>query len=172
MTCSVENESGALFPFDAQALAAGVVEAVLDEEKCPYETEVNVLITGEEGIREFNRAYRGIDAPTDVLSFPNISFRRPADFSPAEENAADHFQPDTGELILGDIILSADRIFSQAADYGHSVKREFAFLVAHSALHLCGYDHMTPEEASVMEEKQERILQGLGITRDRTDAPA
>ena len=169
MTFNVENESGVRFPFDTAQLAGRVVEAVLDEEACPYETEVNILITGEEEIRKFNLEYRGIDAATDVLSFPNISFLRPADFAPVEESEADYFQPDSGELILGDIILSANRIFSQAAEYGHSVKREFAFLIAHSALHLCGYDHMAPADAAVMEEKQEEILKKLGISRERTD---
>jgi len=86
-----------------------------------------------------------------------------------EENEADYFQPDSGELILGDIILSADRICSQAEAYGHSLKREFAFLVAHSMLHLCGYDHETDEEAAVMEHRQDAILNGLGITRDCMD---
>ena len=83
-----------------------------------------------------------------------------------EEEAADCFEPDSGELILGDIILSLDRIREQAKEYGHSEKREFAFLVAHSMLHLCGYDHETPEEASAMEQKQKEVLETLHITRD------
>lgn len=169
MTISVENESGVRFPFDPQALSGLVAEAVLDEENCPYEAQVNVLITDEEGIRAFNREYRHIDAGTDVLSFPNISFRQPADFSPAEESPADYFEPESGELILGDIILCADRILAQAAEYGHSVRREFAFLVAHSMLHLCGYDHETPEDAAVMEAKQTKLLNGLGIPRESAE---
>lgn len=75
------------------------------------------------------------------------------------------FGPDTGELVLGDIMISVDKVREQAESYGHSTKREFAFLVAHSMLHLCGYDHMEPEEAEVMEQKQEELLTGLGITR-------
>lgn len=165
MTFYVENESEATFPFDIEELTEQVAEAVLDAEGCPYEAEVNVLITDNEGIRLYNREYRKIDRETDVLSFPNIPFEKEADFSVAEEYEADCFQPDSGELILGDIILSADRIYSQAESYGHSVKREFAFLVAHSMLHLCGYDHETPSEAEVMEQKQNDILNGLGITR-------
>lgn len=165
MTFYVENESERTFPFDVEELTAQVAEAVLDAEECPYEAEVNVLITDNEGIRLYNREYRRIDRETDVLSFPNIPFEREADFGVVEENEADYFQPDSGELILGDIILSADRIYSQAESYGHSVKREFAFLVAHSMLHLCGYDHETPAEAEVMERKQDGILNGLGITR-------
>lgn len=169
MTFYVENETDVVFPFDAEKLVEEVANAVLDAEECPYESEINVLITDNEGIRVFNREYRDIDRETDVLSFPNLDFETPADFSVAEEYEADCFQPDTGELILGDIILSTDRIYEQAQAFGHSVKREFAFLVAHSMLHLCGYDHMTEEEAKVMEAKQHEILEKLGITRDITD---
>ena len=79
----------------------------------------------------------------------------------AEENEADYFDPDTGELILGDIIISVDKLLEQAELYGHSTMREFAFLVAHSMLQLCGYDHMVEEEAAVMERKQEEILNVL-----------
>ena len=156
MTIYVENETDFTFPFDTKELCSRVAEAVLDAEGCPYETE-------------YNKEYRNIDRETDVLSFPNIPFETEADFSIVEENCSDYFQPDSGELILGDIILSVDRICSQAESYGHSRKREFAFLVAHSMLHLCGYDHETPEEAAVMEQKQETILSALGLTRDCLD---
>ncbi|MBQ7840224.1 MAG: rRNA maturation RNase YbeY [Lachnospiraceae bacterium] len=169
MTFYVENETENTFPFDVEKLVSLVGEAVLDMEDCPYEAEVNVLITDKEGIQEYNREYRGIDRETDVLSFPNIPFEKEAAFDIVEENEADYFQPDTGELILGDIILCADRIYSQAENYGHSVKREFAFLVAHSMLHLCGYDHEISEEAKVMEAKQNQVLDGLHITRECTD---
>ena len=85
-------------------------------------------------IRLYNREYRNIDRETDVLSFPNVPFEAPADFNAAEQYEADCFQPDSGELILGDIILSRDRILEQAESFGHSIRREFAFLVAHSCL--------------------------------------
>ena len=169
MTFYVENETETTFPFNAEEGVQQVAEAVLDVEECPYETEFNVLITDNEGFSIYNREYRKIDRETDVLSFPNIPFEREADFSVVEENEADYFQPDSGELILGEIILSTDRIQSQAKAYGHSLKREFAFLVAHSMLHLCGYDHELPEEAAVMEKKQDEILNSLGITRDCKD---
>lgn len=169
MTFYVENETDVTFPFDAEELVALVANAVLDREGCPYESEVNVLITDNEGIRTYNREYRNIDKETDVLSFPNLEYEEPAGFEIAEEYEADCFQPDTGELILGDIILSTDRIYEQAESFGHSVKREFAFLVAHSMLHLCGYDHMVPEEAAVMEAKQNEVLNALGITREIFD---
>ena len=169
MTVYLENESEMIFPFDPLEIAAAVAEEVLDMENCPYESEINVLITDNEGIQMYNREYRGIDKETDVLSFPNVPFEVPADFDIVDQMEADCFQPDSGELILGDIILSCDRIREQAENYGHSIRREFAFLVAHSMLHLCGYDHMEPEEAAVMEAKQNQVLEKLGITRDITD---
>lgn len=154
MTIFVENETDYVFPFDPEKVAGQVVLEVLEEESCPYETEVNILITDNEGIRLYNREYRNIDRETDVLSFPNVPFEAPADFNAAEQYEADCFQPDSGELILGDIILSRDRILEQAESFGHSIRREFAFLVAHSMLHLCGYDHMEPQEAAVMEKNR------------------
>ncbi len=166
MTSYVENETEMTFPFDCREILESVMEEVLTSENCPYEAQVNLLITDNDGIQEYNRQFRDKDMPTDVLSFPMISFRTEADFSVAEEAEADYFDPDSGELILGDIIISAERVFQQAESFGHSPKREFAFLTAHSLLHLCGYDHMVPEEAAVMEKKQEAVLEKLGITRD------
>ena len=78
----------------------------------------------------------------------------------------EYFEPDTGELILGDIVISSDKVYSQAEEYGHSVKRELGFLVAHSMLHLFGYDHMEDEERAEMERMQSEILDKLGITRN------
>lgn len=166
MTFYVENETGVSYDFSVEDTVRDVAEAVLEAEGCPYEAQVNVLLTDNAGIREFNLQYRQIDRETDVLSFPNLEYEQPGEFQVGLQQEVDCFDPDSGELILGDIILSVDRIASQAAEYGHSLHRELAFLVAHSMLHLCGYDHMEPEEAAVMEHKQEQILSGLGITRD------
>lgn len=165
MTSYVENETEVQFDFDIKEISDLVMIQILDQEKCPYEAQVNLLVTDNEGIREYNREYRKIDASTDVLSFPMLSFKTEADFSVAEEQEADCFDPESGELILGDIIISVDKVKEQAQKFGHSEKREFAFLVAHSMLHLCGYDHMIQEEAEVMERKQEEALLLLGITR-------
>lgn len=167
MTSCVENETGVTFAFDEKKIFDLIMEQVLTEENCPYEARVNLLITDNEGIHELNRQYRQVDSPTDVLSFPMIDFEKEADFSIVETREADYFDPDSGELILGDIIISAEKVAEQALKYGHSEKREFAFLAAHSMLHLCGYDHMTQEDARVMEEKQEKALSALGITRDK-----
>lgn len=168
MTFYVENETDVTFPFDVEETVEQVAREVLDMEECPYEVQLNVLLTDNEGIQEYNREYRQIDRATDVLSFPNLDFEAPGEFEIEEDQEADYFDPDTGELILGDIIISVEKVAEQAESYGHSLKREFAFLVAHSMLHLSGYDHMEPEEAAVMEAKQEQALKKLGITRDLT----
>lgn len=166
MTSYVENETEIELPFDMKDILDKIMDAVMEMEKCPYETSVNLLLTDNEGIRYYNREYRDIDKETDVLSFPNIAFEKEGDFSHVEDAQADCFDPDSGELLLGDIILSVDRIQEQSKEYEHSLLREFAFLTAHSMFHLCGYDHMVPEEAIVMENKQEEILRKLGITRE------
>ena len=166
MTSYVENETEQSFSFSEKEILDRVMEAVLTAEGCPYEATVSLLLTDGIGIRQYNAQYRDIDAETDVLSFPNLEFESPGDFSVAETAEADCFDPDSGELVLGDIILSVERVKSQAKEYGHSELREFAFLVAHSLFHLCGYDHMEKKEAARMEEKQEAVLASLGITRD------
>ena len=101
-----------------------------------------------------------------VLSFPAIPFTSESDFSIVEEQESDYFDPESGELLLGDIMICAQKVKEQAEKYNHSEMREFGFLVAHSMLHLCGYDHMEEDEAKVMEAKQEQVLASLGITRD------
>lgn len=166
MTSYVEIEIEETVDIDTEQIAERVMTAVLDMEACPYEAQINLLITDNEGIREFNREHRQVDAPTDVLSFPMIAFEKEADFSVVEEDEAAYFEPESGELLLGDIIISWDKVKEQAEKYGHSRTREFAFLTAHSMLHLCGYDHMEADEARIMEEKQERVLNSLGITRE------
>lgn len=143
-----------------------VINEAVDYEACPYEVEVNVILTDNANIQELNREHRNIDRATDVLSFPMVAYDQPADFSDIEETQGDCFNPDTGELMLGDIVISTERAAEQAKEYGHSYRREIAFLVAHSMLHLMGYDHMEDEERAVMERKQEEILQNLGITRE------
>lgn len=165
MTFQMEYETQKKLNLSWEEIVNTVIEACLDFENCPYEVEVNVIFTDNTGIQEINKEYRHIDAPTDVLSFPLVDYEYPADFEHVEEQAEDYFNPETGELMLGDIILSVDKIVEQAEAYGHSEKRELAFLVAHSMLHLMGYDHMEDEERKIMEEKQSKILEDLGITR-------
>ena len=165
MTITVENESGTEFPFDIEGLAEQVINGVLDEEAFPFEAEVNVLLVTKEEIQAINLRQREIDAVTDVLSFPMAEYDAPADFDALDEEDPSLFDPDTGELLLGDIVLNQDRIESQAREYGHEEKRELAFLVAHSMLHLFGYDHMEDGERLEMEKRQEEILTGKGYRR-------
>jgi len=135
-------------------------------EGIPYEFEVSLTMIDNEVMQEINMQQRGIDAPTDVLSFPNVDFEKPGDFSLLDSNESAYFDFESGLLLLGDILISVDKVKEQAVEYGHSYKREFAFLIAHSMLHLCGYDHMEPSEAAIMEEKQKIALETIGITRE------
>lgn len=165
MTIIIEKEVTINFEFPEEEFIEKVILAAIDYIDCPYEAEVNVLFTDNEGIHEMNREYRDIDRPTDVLSFPMVEYDEPGNFDTLEENQADCFHPETGELLLGDIVLSYDKIKEQAKEYGHSELRELCFLVAHSMLHLFGYDHMEEEERKQMEQMQSEILSGLNILR-------
>lgn len=164
MTIQIDYETDRELGIDYVAFANQVAEKILDMENCPYDVQVNLVLTDNEEIKRVNSEFRNIQAPTDVLSFPMIPFESPAEYSIVEEDES-YFDLDTDELLLGDIMISVDRVFSQAEEYGHSVTREFCFLVAHSMLHLLGYDHMTREEAKVMEAKQAAALEELGISR-------
>lgn len=114
------------------------------------ELEFSVIIVDNKKIHEINKQYRGIDRPTDVISFA---------LEDNEEITFDHYRP------LGDIYISIDKVKEQAKTYGHSEKRELAFLTIHGFLHLLGYDHMNKEDEKIMFAKQEEILNGYGITR-------
>lgn len=166
MTILMEKEVDDELDFDYEKVLQKVILEAIKQEKCPYECEVNITFTDNDGIREINREFRELDVPTDVLSFPMADYPTPADFSYLKnENAAMYFNLETGELLLGDIIISIERAREQAKEYGHSVKREICFLAAHSMLHLMGYDHIDEQERLIMEQKQEQILSALGITR-------
>lgn len=164
MTILIDYETDRELGIDYASLANLVVEKILDMEGCPYDVSVNLVLTDDEEIKRVNSEFRSVYSATDVLSFPMIPFEIPGDYSLVEEEDS-FFDLDTGELLLGDIMISVERVFAQAQEYGHSVKREFCFLVAHSMLHLLGYDHMVPEEANVMEEKQRTALEELDIRR-------
>lgn len=165
MTVTIEYEAEKKLDLPYEEIIENVVNESLDYEKCPYEAEVNVILTDNEAIQSINREYRQIDAPTDVLSFPLVDYETPADFDHVEDAVEDYFNPETGELMLGDIVISVDKVEEQAEKYGHSQTRELAFLVAHSMLHLCGYDHMEEEERLLMEARQNEILERRGYTR-------
>ena len=160
-----EEEERPDLDFDWEETASKIGEAVLKAEGFPGEAEVSLVLTSEEEIHRVNREFRGIDAPTDVLSFPMLEFEKESDFSHVEDSVEDCFDPETGELVLGDIIISVEKVMEQAEKYGHSRERELAFLLAHSMLHLCGYDHMDDAEREEMERRQDDILSGKGYHR-------
>ena len=148
--------------FSCEELFNEVAKKVLSMEGCPYECEISLSVVGSERIRELNRDFRGIDKVTDVLSFPFLEFDTPGVFKDMDESS---FNPDNRELMLGDIVICLDKAASQAEEYGHSLKREFAFLIAHSMLHLLGFDHEEKEDERLMTDKQEEALSSLGIKR-------
>ena len=165
MSFYLEEEVEVNFPFDYSKLAQEVVDFCLDYVAFPYEAEVNLTLTDNAGIHAINKEFREIDRPTDVLSFPMLSYETPADFAFLDEEDSDDFNPDTGEALLGDILISVEKVYEQAESFGHSVEREYAFLITHSMLHLFGYDHMEENEAKVMEDKQKDILNKMNILR-------
>lgn len=165
MSFYLEEEVEVKFKFNYLELAERIVCFSLDYVDFPYEAEVNLTLTDNTGIHIINREFREIDRPTDVLSFPMLNYQTPGNFAFLEEEDNNDFNPDTGEVILGDIIISVDKVFEQAESYGHSIEREYAFLITHSMLHLFGYDHMEEADAKVMEEKQKDILHKMNILR-------
>ena len=127
----------------------------LYEEGYTGDFEVSLTFTDNEGIREINRKYREIDRETDVLSFPMT-----------DEGEDFTVDPETGCFMLGDIVISLEKALTQAEEYGHSFKREVAFLAVHSMLHLLGYDHeRSEEEEREMFGKQDIVLEAMGLTR-------
>lgn len=141
---------------EIKKLLRKAIKTALEYENFGRDAEVSVSFVTNDEIHELNRDYRGVDRPTDVLSFPMI------------DGDADEGDIDIGadSVVLGDIIISAEKAVEQAASYGHSVERELAFLAVHSTLHLLGYDHeRSKEEEKDMFERQEKILTLAGIPR-------
>lgn len=142
-----------------------VIRAALEAEGVAVPCEVNILFTDDKGMAEINLEQRGIDASTDVLSFPMLELT-PGQ-PPRDDTWAD---PGTGLTPLGDMVLNLDRMAEQARAYGHSDQRELCYLTVHSVLHLLGYDHLDegPEKAR-MRAREEAILTGLGIPRGKDE---
>ena len=140
-------------PTGIRMLVRRCCNAVLRLEKFEGSAEISVTFTDNEGIKALNKQYRDKDIETDVLSFP------------MGENGVYDTNPETGAQILGDVVISMEKARDQAELFDHSLQREVGYLTAHSVLHLLGYDHMEPDEAAVMEAKQAKALEDLGITR-------
>lgn len=183
----------------ALGILESVVAQVLLNEDMSGAWEIGIRITDDAELNELNRAYRAVDAPTDVLSFgdydplpddddddtddadddddDSFDAANAADDADAESDADDDADddadaaataggPSSGPRYLGDLAISYERVVAQAAEYGHSVRRELCYLVAHGTLHLLGFDHETEAERAAMREREEAALDNLGITRD------
>jgi len=156
MECSINNQQDD-FPVAGGliSLLTGVLQAAAEVEGIDPAAEVGLTLVNDAAIQEFNRNYRGINAPTDVLAFA------------LEETSPDEpaYVDPSGNRLLGDIIVSVPTAIRQAGVYGHSPDRELAFLAVHGFLHLLGYDHASEVEAAKMEERQEAILTRMGLNR-------
>ncbi len=161
LTIYFENTQELLpLTYKLKLLVRRAVEAVIEYEQYGNPCEVSVTFTDNEGIHELNRQYRGVDRPTDVLSFPLMDFSGESDEPVADEPV----------VSLGDIVLSLERAREQAEEYGHSFEREVAFLTVHSMLHLLGYDHETGEQDEAdMRARQTKIMGLLGLSVESVD---
>ncbi len=136
------NNNTQTFTAKMEELVRKVIEHVVNLEGATDALEVSVLITNNDEIQALNAQYRELDLPTDVLSFP------------------------MDEEYLGDIVISMEKLFEQAEEYGHSPQRELGFLTVHGMLHLLGYDHIEEADRVLMRQREETILHELGVTRD------
>ena len=142
------------------ALIRRVIRTALAAEGVDFPCEVDVLVTGDAGIHAINLDMRGVDRPTDVLSFPEF------ELTPGQLPGAEDSDPGTGYVPLGDMVISMERVRAQAKEYGHSNRRELAYLAVHSVLHLLGYDHMDEgAQKARMRAREEDIMTALGLER-------
>lgn len=165
MTLYYENEVEEKFDFDAEAVANQVIEETLNYESFPYDVLVELNLVNNEIIQEMNQEYRGIDRATDVLSFPMLDYDTAGDYTALEIDEGS-IDPETELLMLGNIVISVDKMKEQAEEYNHSLLREYAFLIVHSMLHLLGYDHEEQTEEQEMFRRQDEILNRCKITRE------
>ena len=144
----------------AKGLIRKTIRAALAAEGLTLPCEIDVLLTNDQGIREVNKEQRRVDKTTDVLSFPALELR------PGELPDGDDADPGTGLIPLGDMVLSWERVAAQAKEYGHSRRRELAYLVTHSVLHLLGYDHLDEgEQKALMRAREEAVMEMLELKR-------
>lgn len=150
-----ENENEEKVSYKLKMLIRRAIEQTLACEQYGNDLQLSVTLTDDAGIQELNARFRGVDAPTDVLSFPLFDFEDETNEPPVDEM----------ENMLGDIVLNLDRARAQAEEYGHSLEREVAFLTVHSMLHLLGYDHETGEaDEQDMRERQRVVMAAMGLT--------
>jgi len=164
MVLEIERLTGQI-PEGAEELMQRVAEAACSAEGVE-KVFACVQIVDDPAIHELNRDTRGVDRPTDVLSYPSVNYKN----GTAKDNAARirrEYDPEMGKAFIGDIVISIDRARAQALEYGHSLQRELGYLTAHAMLHLFGYDHMTDEDKPVMRAMEEKIMAQIGLQREK-----
>lgn len=148
------SQRKAVIPPAVKQDICAALELVTANEHIAEPCEISVTFVSDRRIRELNRAFRNIDRPTDVLSFP------------LGENGDYDTDPETGALMLGDVVISVERALAQAEEYGHSAEREIVYLSVHSMLHLLGYDHVDdPKDTAIMRRKEEAVMKAIGLER-------
>lgn len=160
MTVMIDNRQNINDTGGVQELIEQTINKALECEEIKIGCQVSVTFVDNEQIREINREYRNIDAPTDVLSFPMLDNKADLD-----RQDITNLDMDTGDAVLGDIVLSLQKALEQSQEYGHSYEREIAFLTVHGVLHLLGYDHETETDRIRMREREEHILEQLNLKR-------
>lgn len=145
---------------DLEKIIKQAVKTTLSHFGVPYPALVSVVLTGNPHIHELNRESRGVDSPTDVLSFPMLEYETPGEVEATPMDFEGKY------LLLGDIVISVERAAEQAEEYGHSLRREVGFLTVHSMLHLLGFDHMEEEEGDIMRAKEKEILEEMRLPRE------
>ena len=164
MILEIEDERG-LLGSEARALMQRCADAAQAAEGVQVPLAAFITIVDDAAIREINRAQRGKDAATDVLSFPTVNYPAGRTAGRCEKRLMQEYDPELGACVLGDIVISMDHVRAQAAAYGHSEQRECGYLLTHGLFHLMGYDHMTDADKPVMRAMEEKSLASIGLTR-------
>lgn len=139
------------------ALCQSLLAFAVREETAGEDFQLSLTLTDNAGIQALNKEFRNLDKPTDVLSFPLVEF--------SQEDILEYADPETEEIMLGDIVISLEKAAEQAEEYGHSLEREAGFLCIHGALHLLGYDHETETDRQAMRKREEAVLKSYDLTR-------
>lgn len=147
---------------DTEAMLETAVRTALTRTRGPGDVQVSVLLVDDEAIRDMNREYRSVDRSTDVLSFPMLSYMD----GEQDDQLVYDTDPETGEVLLGDVVISMETAARQASEYGHGIERELAFLTVHGVLHLRGYDHEDESDRCGMRAAEEEILALMGLARE------
>ncbi|HHZ13630.1 MAG: rRNA maturation RNase YbeY [Caldicoprobacterales bacterium] len=165
ITVEIDNSQDVIeITNSTEDLIIACVQRTLDMEEFEFNTMVSIILVDNATIEQMNSQFRGIAMATDVLSFPMLEIQAGCD-DLDEEKLINDIHPETGSVILGDIVISMEKVRDQALEYGHSFERELGFLVVHGMLHLLGYDHIEEEDMNIMRPKEEAILESLNLTR-------